>query len=47
MNIPMIKPYVRHKGLQVFADNNRVFAKCISCARPFDMVDIMICRQAM
>ena len=46
-NIPMIKPYVRHKGKQVFADNNRVFAKCISCARPFDMVDIMICRQAM
>jgi hypothetical protein len=47
VNIPMIKPYVRHKGLQVFADNNRVFAKCISCARPFDMVDIMICRQAL
>jgi hypothetical protein len=46
-NIPMIKPYVRHKGKQVYADNNRVFAKCISCARAFDMVDIMICRQAM
>jgi hypothetical protein len=46
-NIPLIKPYVRNKGKQVFADNNRVFAKCISCARPFDMVDIMICRQAM
>ena len=47
LNIPMIKPYVRHKGKQVFSDNNRVFAKCISCARPFDMVDIMISRQAM
>jgi hypothetical protein len=47
INTPMIKPYVRHKGPQAFADNNRVFAKCVSCARPFDMVDIMICRQAM
>jgi len=46
-NIPMVKPYVRNKGKQVFADNNRVFAKCISHARPFDMVDILICRQAM
>jgi hypothetical protein len=47
VNIPMIKPYVRQRGKQVFADNTRVFAKCVSCARPFDMVDIMICRQAM
>jgi hypothetical protein len=47
INIPMIKPYIRNHGRQVYADNSRVFAKCISCARPFDMVDIMICRQAM
>jgi hypothetical protein len=46
-NVPMIKPFVRRKGKQVFADSSRVFAKCISCARPFDMVDILISRQAM
>ena len=46
-NVAMIKPYVRHKGRQVFADNERVFAKAISSARPYEMVDILISRQAL
>jgi hypothetical protein len=46
-NVAMIKPYIRHKGLQVFADNERVFAKAISSARAYEMVDILISRQAL
>jgi hypothetical protein len=46
-NVAMIKPYVRHTGRQVFADNERVFAKAISSARPYEMVDILISRQAL
>jgi hypothetical protein len=45
-----IKPYAEtfnENGLQYYGDKSRVFAKALSCARPYEPVDIMIARQAM
>jgi ribosomal protein L27 len=45
-----IKPYVEshNEGShQYYGDRMRVFAKALSCARPYEPVDIMIARQAL
>jgi hypothetical protein len=45
-----IKPYLESLNddcLQYYGDKIRVFARAVSCARPFEPVDIMIARQAL
>jgi hypothetical protein len=45
-----IKPYVEslnEKNKQYYGDKIRVFAKALSCARPFEPVDIMVARQSL
>jgi hypothetical protein len=45
-----IKPYVESMNVnnkQYYGDKIRVFAKALSCARPYEPVDIMIARQSM
>jgi hypothetical protein len=45
-----IKPYVESLNedtMQYYGDKIRVFAKAVSCARPYEPVDIMIARQSM
>lgn len=47
-NIFLPKPYVLDsEGNEHYADKIRVFAKCISGARPFEMVDLMLMTQSL
>ena len=47
-NIAYPKPYLlRHDGTEHYADKIRVFAKCITGARKFEMVDIMMMTQSL
>lgn len=48
-NIPMVKPYFHDIfGQQgVDRDRSRVFGRCMANARPFDMVDLQVCSQAI
>lgn len=42
-NVAYPKPYMlRHDGEEHYGDKIRVFCKCISGARPFEMMDIMV-----
>ena len=49
-NVVRIKSYHVHKNDRVcfdhYGDKSRVFAKCISSCRPFDMVGIMLMTQS-
>lgn len=46
--VPLIKPYMVREGApENPRDSYRVFARALSNARPFEQVDIMICRQAL
>jgi hypothetical protein len=49
-SVVRIKSYHMHKNDRVcfdhYVDKSRVFAKCISSCRPFDMVDIMLMTQS-
>jgi len=45
-----IKPYLESLNedcLQYYGDKIRVFARAVSCARPYEPVDIMIARQSL
>ncbi len=45
-----VKPYVESQnedGIQYNGDKIRVFARALSCARPFEPLDIMIARQSL
>jgi len=47
-NIPMPKPYMlRADGGNHYGDHIRIFAKCISGARPHEMMDIMLMTQSL
>lgn len=47
-NIFLPKPYVLDAdGNEHYADKIRIFAKCVSGARPFEMVDLMLMTQSL
>ena len=46
-NVARIKTYVKDENCPRIYDQMRVFAKAINCARPYELLDIMICRQSM
>ena len=41
------KPYKLSEGNDCYGDRIRVFAKCISGGRPFDMIDLMLMTQSL
>jgi hypothetical protein len=45
--VPRIKPYIPDDVNPRLYDKVRVFAVAVGCARPHEMVDIKICRQAL
>lgn len=48
VNTAYVKPYAPPtNGTGKFFDSARVFARALCDARPYDMVDIMICRQSL
>lgn len=45
--IALPKPYVLQHGYDVYGDRIRIFAKCISGGRPYDMIDLMLMTQSL